>query len=138
MLLEPSTLAAAARLIAETLEKNYGVDYHPLFKRLGLDIEKMEIAGARYPSKKMQALWVESVAVTGDECFGLAVCANIRPTTFHALGFSWLASRTLLESLQRLCHYTRMISNNPFTTRKLLNGVHLPPPASLKMRFSLP
>ena len=38
MLLEPSTLAAAARLIAETLEKNYGVDYHPLFKRLELDI----------------------------------------------------------------------------------------------------
>jgi AraC-like DNA-binding protein len=31
------------------------------------------------------------------------------------LGFSWLSSRTLLESLQRFCRYTHLLSNAPYT-----------------------
>jgi len=114
MLFEPTTIAAAARLVAETLQKNYGVDYVPIFEQIGMDTARMDIAGARYPWSKMQQLWVEAEKATGDECFGLSVGANIRPTTFHALGFSWLASRTLLESLQRLCRYTKMLTNAPY------------------------
>ena len=46
-------------------------------------------------------------------CFGLTVGRNIRPTTFHALGFSWISSRTLLESMQRLCRYSKLLTTAP-------------------------
>jgi len=114
MLNEPTTLAAAARLIAETLSKQYNQDYLPVFKRIGLDPARLEVAGARYPWRQMEKLWIECVEATGDPTFGLVVGGNIRPTTFHALGFSWIASRTLLESLQRLCRYTHLLSNAPY------------------------
>jgi len=110
---EPTTISAAARAIAETLEKNYAIDPLPIFADLGMDPERMKVAGARYPWAKMQQLWLAAKKATGDECFGLVVGQHIRPTTFHALGFSWLASRTLLESLQRYCRYSGMISNAP-------------------------
>jgi AraC-like DNA-binding protein len=113
MLNEPSTIAAAARLIGETLQRQYQIDYLPLFRRVGIAPERLEIAGARYPWSAMQKLWVECVRETGDPGFGLVVGANVRPTTFHALGFAWIASRTLLESLQRLCRYSALISNAP-------------------------
>jgi AraC-like DNA-binding protein len=53
------------------------------------------------------------VEVTEDPCFGLYAGRNIRPTSFHALGFSWLVSHTLLGSLERLCRYYRVISTAP-------------------------
>jgi len=114
MLNEPTTIPAAARLIAETLTKQYNQDFLPIFQKAGLDPNRLEVAGARYPWRQMQRLWVECMNATGDPAFGLVVGANIRPTTFHALGFAWIASRTLLESLQRLCRYIHLLSNAPY------------------------
>jgi hypothetical protein len=50
----------------------------------------------------MFKLWEAAEAATGDPCVGLVVGFNVRPTTFHALGFSWLASATMLGALRRL------------------------------------
>ncbi len=117
MLNEPTTIAAAARLIAETLHRNYNQNHEPVFAAAGLDPERMKVAGSRYPWRRMEKLWKECVRVTGDPAFGLVVGNNIRPTTFHALGFSWIASRSLLESLQRLCRYYDLLSNAPYDFR---------------------
>ena len=114
MLSEPTTIASAARLIAETLHRQYNRDHLPVFRAAGLDPARLEVSGARYPWRGMQKLWVEAARVTNDPTFGLVVGANIRPTTFHALGFSWIASRTLLESLQRLARYYKLLSNAPY------------------------
>jgi AraC-like DNA-binding protein len=119
MLSEPTTISSAARLIGETLETHYGIDYKPLFEAIGMDPGRLEISGSRYLWRRMQQLWVAAARATNDPCFGLVVGANIRPTTFHALGFSWLASRTLLESLQRFCRYTHLLSNAPYTIELL-------------------
>ena len=113
MLHERTTIAAAARLVGETLKTQYAVDPLPIFQEVGIDASRLDVSGARYPWIAMQKLWVAAAAATQDPCFGLAVGRNIRPTTFHALGFSWLASRTLLESLQRLVRYTRLITTAP-------------------------
>lgn len=113
MLHEKTTIAAAARLIGETLESQYAINPAPIFKAAGIDASRLDVAGARYPWNAMQRLWIEAAKATGDPCFGLIVGRNIRPTTFHALGFSWLASRTLLESLQRLVRYTKLITTAP-------------------------
>ena len=113
MLFESTTLAAAAKVIAETLQSHYAVDPVGVFNDAGLDYSQLSVSEARYPWRKMQRLWTRAVEVTEDPCFGLYAGRNIRPTSFHALGFSWLASQTLLGSLQRLCRYHRVISTAP-------------------------
>lgn len=113
MLFEPTTLSSAARTIAETLEKHYAIDPKPLFYKAGLEFDQLSVAGSRYRWPEMQALWKIAVEETGDPCFGLYAGRRIRPTSFHALGYSWLASRTLHGSLQRLCRYFHVITTVP-------------------------
>jgi AraC-like DNA-binding protein len=113
MLFEPTTLTAAAAVIAETLESHYATDPKPIFEQVGLDYAQLGVADARYPWKDMQALWLASVEATGDPSFGLYAGRRIRPTTFHAVGYSWLSSATLVGSLERLCRYFRVISTAP-------------------------
>jgi len=113
MLQDKTTIAAAARLIGETLQVHYAIDPEPIFKKAGIDTGKLAVSGARYPWMAMQRLWIAAAEAAGDPCFGLAVGRNIRPTTFHALGFSWIASHTLLESLQRLVRYARLLTTGP-------------------------
>ena len=113
MLFEPTTLTTAAQIIAETLEKQYAIDPAPLFARSGLDFDEVSVAGARYPWRRMQELWKICVEATGDSCFGLYVGRRIRPTSFHALGYSWLASQTLHGSLDRFCRYYHVITTAP-------------------------
>jgi len=115
MLFEATTLTATAKVIAETLEKHYATDPRPDFAAAGLDYSLLSVSGARYPWDGMQRLWENAVSVTGDPCFGLWAGRHIRPTSFHALGYSWLASETLLGSLNRLCRYLRVISTAPIS-----------------------
>jgi len=113
MLFEATTLTSVARVIAETLEKQYATDPGPVFEAAGVDYAQVSIAGARYPWDGMQRLWAQSLEATGDPCFGLYAGRRIRVTSFHALGYSWLASETLFGSLQRLCRYYQVISTAP-------------------------
>jgi AraC-like DNA-binding protein len=113
MLFEPTTLTTAAQTIAETLQKHYAIDPAPLFTKARLDFDALSVAGARYPWRQMQVLWKIAVETTGDPCFGLYVARRVRPTTFHALGYSWLASRSLHGSLDRFCRYYQVITTAP-------------------------
>jgi len=143
MLFEATTLTAAAKVIAETLEKHYATDPRPIFAGAGLDYAQLSIAGARYPWQGMQKLWAGAVEATGDPCFGLYAGRRIRPTAFHALGFAWLASETLLGSLNRLCRYVQVISTAPISlslepdgdncvlTETLRDTTHVPTDAAI-------
>ena len=113
MLFEPTTLATIGKLVAETLHKNYLVDATALFREVGLEPSQTASANARYPWLKMQALLAASARQTGDPCIGLVIGNNVRPTSFHALGFSWLASPTLFESLNRLRRYYHVVTTVP-------------------------
>ena len=113
MLFEPTTIAGPARLMGETLKTNYSQDPMPVYLAAGIDPSRLDVSGARYPYSAMQRLWQACVDTTGDPCFGLVAGKKIRPTTFHALGFSWIASRTLLESLQRFVRYSKLLSTAP-------------------------
>ena len=95
MMLEHSNLTTGAQLVAETLREQYGIEPGPLFASVGLDARRLHVAGARYPAARLVQLWHAAVAASGDPCFGLAVGARVRITTFHAIGYSWLASRNL-------------------------------------------
>lgn len=110
---EPTTLTSVGKLIAEVLRENYGVDPEPLFRRVGLDTSLMNDASARYSRAKLMDLWDAAAKATGDPCIGLTVGFSLRATSFHALGYSWIASRSLRGAMERLCRYYRVIATVP-------------------------
>jgi AraC-like DNA-binding protein len=110
MLYEPTTLAAVASALAETVQV-YGVDPRELFAKAGLDVDAMQQPGARYPFSSMIRLWNEARVATGDPCIGLIAAQKIRPPALHALGLSWLASPTLLDGLHRIERYVQIVNS---------------------------
>ncbi len=105
-----STISSWALMIARALEAQ-GVDSERLFRAAGLDPAKLHEPGARYPTRGLDALWRHAVEATADPGFGFAVARQWHPTTFHGLGYAWLASPTMLEGLRRLDRYFRVITN---------------------------
>lgn len=110
---EPTTLTSVGQLIAEVLRDHYGVDPEPLFRRVGLDPALMANANARYPRARLMELWDAAADATGDPCIGLVVGFALRPTSYHALGYSWMASQNLHEAMDRLSRYYRVIATVP-------------------------
>jgi len=110
---EPTTLNSVAKLIAEVLLEHYGIDPKPLFKSVGLDFDPTSDATARLPRGRLMKLWDVAVAATGDHCIGLEVGFSLRATSYHALGYSWIASHSLHEAMERLSRYYRVIVTVP-------------------------
>jgi len=128
-----STLTSWALMIHRALSA-HAIDASALFRRAGLDPERLGDSNARYPLTGMQRLWALATSATGDECFGLEVAQAWHPTTFHALGYSALASETLREALQRMVRYGRVVTtgarleleqNGDEVTVKLLGSLPL-------------
>lgn len=120
MLFEPTILAAVTSAFVKALEP-YGCDTDALFHRAGLDKTATMVSGARYPLGSVNQLWRLAVEDTGDPCLGLYVGHSVRPTALHALGFTWLASSTLLDGLQRMARYAR-IANTVVKPEIIIEG----------------
>lgn len=105
-----TALTSWARAIRKALEAG-GYDPKPLFIKAGLDIAAMDDPNARYPVAATARLWAEVVQTTGDPAFGLVVARHVTPTSFHALGYSLVASATLRQAFERLLRYFRVVSD---------------------------
>jgi AraC-like DNA-binding protein len=110
---QPTTIALVGQLIAERLTDHYQIDPAPLLEKAGLDPALMNVPGARYPRSAIMKLWDLAVEATGDQLIGLNIGLAIRTTSYHGLGFAWLSSHTLLDALQRLARYYRVIVTVP-------------------------
>jgi len=110
MLFEKSALASITSVFIEAMEKNYSFDLKPFLADLGLDLRKTALPGARYPDEAMGDIWNVMIDKTGDAAVGLVIGQHVRPTTFHALGYAWLASSTLADAFRRLERFDRIIS----------------------------
>ena len=106
-----TTLTSWALLIWKALQAK-GCDSHSVFKQADLDPSKLGDGNARYRLSDMTKLWTAAVEETRDPCFGLEVGKLWTPTTFHALGFAWLASHSLKGALDRLVRYSRIVNNS--------------------------
>jgi AraC-like DNA-binding protein len=104
-----STITSWARLIWEGLQ-SHGVDADAVFREAGLDPGALKDSGARYPVESMGRLWQLAELRSSDPCFGLTAAEQWYPTTWHGLGYAWLASATLEEALRRLVRYSAVIS----------------------------
>ncbi|MYM61954.1 AraC family transcriptional regulator [Pseudomaricurvus sp. HS19] len=104
-----STLTSWALLVWEEL-KARDRDAAQVFSDTGLDPSKLGSSVARYPIEKMQQLWWHVRELEGDG-FGVDAGSRWSPTTFHALGFAWLASATLGEAFYRFSRYGQFVSD---------------------------
>lgn len=105
---EISTLSSIAHMVTRALD-TYSVDSTAIFNRAGIDLSAIHDPEARIPSRSMQKVWHMAVKVTDDPCFGVTVAKNIQPGALHGLGFSWIASDTLKDALERLARYYRVL-----------------------------
>jgi AraC-like DNA-binding protein len=110
MLYEPTTLASVARLIGDTLEKDYGIEPARIFAQVKIDTNKFRRPGSRVPLSKMTRLWDTAVFITGDQQFGMKAGARAEPGDYYVLGHAWLASETLRGGLERLTRYVHVVS----------------------------
>ena len=111
MLCDHTTLANVPRLLAQTLRDDYAIDPMPLLHEAGIDPAAFMQPGARVAFSKMTQLWELAVQATGDRLFGFQVGSHLVPSDFYVLGYSWMASGTLYDALERLCRYVRVVSS---------------------------
>ena len=105
-----TSLSSWAKAIKVTLDQR-DLDSDRLFEQAGLDLAVLKDPNGRYPLEGTTRLWHSAVAASGDQSLGLSVGRNINQTTFHALGYSLLASPTLKEAFERLVRYFRIVTD---------------------------
>lgn len=105
-----TSLSSWAKAIRKALDAS-GCDSRKLFAQAGLGFEVLEDPNARYPLAAGTRLWQLAVQETGDPCFGLTVARHTGLTTFHALGYSIVASHSLKEAFERVLRYFRIITD---------------------------
>lgn len=110
MPLNATSLTSWTKALKVTLDAQ-GVDSARLFAEAGLDMVALRDPNARYPLEGTTRLWTLAVEATGNHSLGLDVGRNISTTTFHALGYSLLASATLREVFERCLRYFRIVSD---------------------------
>ena len=105
-----TALASWARAIRKELDRR-GLDGAALFAQAGLDVAALSDPQARYSLEGTTRLWRLAVEQTGDPALGLAVASQVTPLTFHALGYSLVASATLKEAFERITRYFRIVTD---------------------------
>lgn len=105
-----STLSSWALLVWEELNARQ-LDAQAIFQAAGLAPSKLSNTVARFPLANMTQLWDLAAQASGDDGFGIAAGGRWNPTTFHALGFAWLASNSLGEALHRMARYGRFLND---------------------------
>jgi len=102
-----------------------GVETDALLRGAGLDPEQVGRPDERLPLSATTRLWQLAVRVTGDENIGLWVSRHATQTTFHALGYAYMASKTLLEAMERIARFNGMVSNAAHVSLTEEKGVYV-------------
>jgi len=97
-------LATTARILHRLIERN-GIAADNVFLECGLDPLKLRDSRARYPVDGFRAAWRVADDQIQTPCWGLQAGEVWSPGDFHALGYAFLASRTLASALRRFRRY---------------------------------
>lgn len=93
-----------------------GIETDAVLDEIGMDPGLLEGGYSRYSQAQVSQLWKRAIAITGDPHFGFKVAAEVRPATFHVLGYSMSCSPTLSRALHRFSYYCRLISDSATAT----------------------
>lgn len=107
---QPSLISSTAFAIAKALEF-HNIDSEDALRAAGIEGPLKTNPQERISSASINRLYELGVQATGDPYFGLSVARFIQPASLHALGFSLMASSTLLDFCKRLSRYMSFISS---------------------------
>ncbi len=107
----PHLLGSWAVAVAQALDAR-GIDSRELFSSAGIDLITTRDPRVRIQADQMTTVYQKIDEKIHDPTFGLEVARFVHPTTFHALGYSLFASRTIQSFCQRLVRYFRLVSTN--------------------------
>ncbi|TVZ41623.1 AraC-like DNA-binding protein [Alteromonadaceae bacterium 2753L.S.0a.02] len=105
-----TTLTSWALLIWQTL-RDEGIEPRPIFEAAGMDPALLGDGNARYSNAAFNKLWRKLAELEVTD-IAIKIGERWNTTTFHALGFAWLASNTLKEAFERLARYGRVVDNS--------------------------
>lgn len=88
-----------------------GIDTDAVLADVGMDAALLEGGYSRYSQEQLSALWLRAIELSGDEAFTLLVAGQVRPATFHVLGYAMSCSATLSRALSRFSRYCRLVSD---------------------------
>ncbi len=87
-----------------------GIDPAPLYIKAGIRPELLNDANARISTERVDHLWELTAAIITDPCFTIKMVEFWHPSYIGALGYSWLASSTLRQALNRMVRYIHVVS----------------------------
>lgn len=100
-----------------------GVDVDPVLKDIGMNADLLQGGYSRYSQEQISQLWRRATALTQPD-FGIKVAQEVRPSTFHVVGYAMNCSATLSRALHRFAFYCRLISDSA-TAILTESGEHL-------------
>ena len=127
----PTRITSLLNIHWNILEQ-YQIDPKPLFLQVGIDPALLSQPGARCKIEQINKLWKLMVHVIPDPCFGLKAAQAWRPSDLSALGYAALASRTLIDTIERINRYQfavlgefiiKTISTPSSYTVTIVNGI---------------
>lgn len=92
-----------------------GIDPDQVLRDIGMDPSRLAGGYSRYSQHQISLLWQKAV-VLSDADFALRVAAEVRPSTFHVVGYAMSCSATLSRALHRFAFYCRLISDSATAT----------------------
>jgi AraC-like DNA-binding protein len=88
-----------------------GLDASTLLKEAGLDASALNDPDARFPSGKVNQLWLLAAAHSGNEAVGLISSSVPRPALFDVVGYTMMSAPDLRGVLDRALRYMRIVSD---------------------------
>lgn len=107
----PHLIGSWAAAVAQALDAN-GHDSKALFAEAGIDLSTTLDPRNRIPADRMTVVYDLIEKITDEPAFGVRIAHYVHPTTFHALGYSLFASRTMESFCLRLVRYFRLVTTN--------------------------
>jgi AraC-like DNA-binding protein len=89
-----------------------GVDPASLLAALGVDAATLADRDATVDGPTIHATWQECAARTRDADFGLHVGERLTPGDYEVIDYLGLSSSCFRETIERLCRYYRILSDN--------------------------
>lgn len=101
---EPSSLASWTRALCKQLDA-LALDSAALCASAGIDPAETGNPNATFALDATLQLWALAVQASGDPALGLRVSRFVSPSTFHALGYTLVASGSLRDVFERIVRY---------------------------------
>ncbi len=89
-----------------------GLDIDAVCQSAGIDRAAISAGTARCPTEKLSALWDEAARRSRNPAIGLVGSQGNSPAGFDVVGYAMMSSATLLDGLERLRRYLRLVADD--------------------------